>query len=375
MKKTKNGLLIIIILSVIAALVAGVFGEVVARVYLMKDLYVPYLNQELNLTNLNSGRSNLIIRDAKKVVVNQDVKVAETINYIKPSLMGIHRKLNSQSVKDYYDLENPLFIALAVTSDGWMVASMPTKISASFVPTNYVAIANDRQVYEIDKKATFKNLPGNLVFFHLLQADNLAVKKNVKRTELSLGKSLLVINNYNKMLLSSLSAFEKTPEILNSDSLNARLDLAGNLQNAFNNSFIFDLAGDLVGIIDSNEEIIPAFAYDYYWQSFLQGQELSRPYLGVNYIDLSTNKALDINLDKGAWLRTTKSGAVIKDSPAAKAGLRAGDIITWINNQEINVSNDLADVIARYLPGDKIVLTYVRDDQENEIELELGNLK
>ncbi len=375
MKKIKHGFLIAIILAVVAGLVAGIFGEIITRVYLIKDLYVPYLNQELNLTNLNSGRSNLIIRDAKKVVVNQDVKVTETIGAIQPALMGVYKELTAKSSDDYYDLTNPLFIGLAVTSDGWMVASVPTKVGTTFSPQNYIAISADRQIYQIDEKVSFKNLPGNLVFFHLVEANNLPVKKNLKRTDLSLGKSLLVLNGSNNILLSSLATFEKNTNILSSDSLDTRLELADTMRASLHNAFIFDLAGDLVAIVDSSGEVIPVFAYDHYWQSFLMDGEINRASLGVNYLDLSVNKPLDVSLTKGAWLKDGAVPAVIKNSPAAEAGLLAGDIITWINNQEINAANDLADVIALYNPGDTITITYLRDGVENEVEIELENLK
>jgi len=173
MNRTKNGFLLIIMLAIIGGMEAGIFGEIFTRSYLLGDLYAPYGGQELDLASLNAGRSNLIIRDAKKVIVNQDIKVDETIGSIKPALLGVYRELQESSNLAYYDLDNPLFVALSVTSDGWLMASVSDKVRNSFSSQNYVVISDDRQVYKIDEINFVKDLPGNLVLFHLESVSNL----------------------------------------------------------------------------------------------------------------------------------------------------------------------------------------------------------
>jgi len=64
--------------------------------------------------------------------------------------------------------------------------------------------------------------------------------------------------------------------------------------------------------------------------------------------------------------------AVLSGSPAEKAGLVAGDVITWINNQEITAQRDLADIIATYRAGEKITITYRRAGAEKTAEATLG---
>jgi len=58
---------------------------------------------------------------------------------------------------------------------------------------------------------------------------------------------------------------------------------------------------------------------------------------------------------------------VIKGSPAALAGLKERDIITHIDNIEINKDNDLKQVLQNYLAGDKIIIRYIRNKKNNEI--------
>lgn len=377
----KNRLLPFIILSIFFGFIAGVTGEIVTRVYFLNDLTVPYFNNQINLADLNYNRANLVIQGAKNIVVNQDVKVEETISSIKPALVGIFKYLgenesSNANLKDdsvlYYKLDEPLMVGLAVTTDGWIATSLPEEIKTNFDINEYVAITHDRKIYKIEKLADFSDLPGDVIFFRLAGANNLTIKKIAKRQEISLGQSVLVVNDFNNVLLTSLSSFKKPATVLSSDSLNARLALAENLNSYFANSFVFNLAGNLVAVVGSDQEVIPAFAYNYHWQSFVNDGNFAQPFLGVNYLDLSSTRVVDFNLEKGAWLKSsTSTPAVIKGSPADKAGLLAGDIITWVNNREINTSNDLADVISSFKPGDSINLIYLRNGEEKNVNLKL----
>jgi S1-C subfamily serine protease len=151
--------------------------------------------------------------------------------------------------------------------------------------------------------------------------------------------------------------------------------LSGTPGSAVKNSFIFNFAGDLVAIVNNSGETIPAFSYNAFWRAFLKGQSV-QPSLGVNYLDLSAIKAEGINSDKGAYLyASTGAPAVLVNSPAAAAGLAAGDIITAIDNQELNAANGLADVLSAYNAGDKITVSYRRAGRDMEAEITLGLLE
>lgn len=370
-----------VIVATLCGLAAGVLGEIITRVYILKDFSLPYFSSEVNLSDLNGNRSGLVIRDAKKVVVNQDVKIAETIANVRPVLVSVFKEINPTTPRDsqeadYYNLDKPLFIGLIITSDGWVAASVPDDLKVDFKIKNYVAIGSDRQLYKIDQLSDTKNSFGDLLVFHLAGAANLPVKKIVPRSELALGQTLLVVSGLDSVWPTTLSSLVKTPAISSSDSLNARLDLVGVANNNLKNSFVFNLAGDLIAIITNDQEIIPAFSYNSSWQVFLKKDQANRPFLGIHYLDLSAIKTEAVNLNKGAWLYPAAAEpAVLKNSPAQLAGLKAGDIITWVNNQEINADNDLADVLSAYNAGDKITLTYLRDGVEKVVEIKLGELK
>lgn len=64
--------------------------------------------------------------------------------------------------------------------------------------------------------------------------------------------------------------------------------------------------------------------------------------------------------------------AVAPDSPADKAGLRAGDIIVAVDDERITLATDLADIIRQYAPGDQVRITYRRDGKETTVRVTLG---
>ena len=400
MSAQKNRLLPMIIVAFVCGFIAGVAGEIITRVYILNDYSIPYFYNEVNLDDLNYNRPGLIIRDAKKVVVNHDVKVAETINSIRPSLVGIYKNLGvnganlgvngvgitsslttfatttATTTLEYYKLDDPIFIGLIVTSDGWVAASLPEALEKTFNIKDYVAITADKKIYQLEQISTLKDLPGDLFFFRLAAVNNLTVRKITDQSEISLGQSVLAINDFNNAFLTSISSFRKSTALLSSDSLNARFSLANDLGDEFKNSFVFDIAGNLVAVISANKEIVPAFSYTRYWQSLLQNGTVTQPFLGVHYLDLSTLKVLGLNMEKGAWLKSGENlPAIIKNSPAELAGLKEGDIISWINNQEINTYNDLANIISGFNPGDTINITYLRNGEEKIINVKLGEKK
>jgi len=99
------------------------------------------------------------------------------------------------------------------------------------------------------------------------------------------------------------------------------------------------------------------------------------PYLGVQYLSISPDLAKKENLpvEEGALVRGEKgSQAVIKNSPAEKAGIKAGDIIISVNGEKINSDHSLASLIQKYNVGDKIVLKVLRNGQELSFEVILA---
>jgi serine protease Do len=87
--------------------------------------------------------------------------------------------------------------------------------------------------------------------------------------------------------------------------------------------------------------------------------EIQRPYLGVAYRMIGRDVALLNNLPEGAFVER-----VIQNSPAQRAGIRAGDVIVSIAGVKLeDGKQDLARVISRQKVGDKIEIEVLRNEE------------
>ena len=102
--------------------------------------------------------------------------------------------------------------------------------------------------------------------------------------------------------------------------------------------------------------------------------KIIKPYLGVRYISLDAEiaKQFGVEVSRGAYvLGSQGENAVVSNSPADKAGIHEKDIITKVNNQDIDDSTTLASLLAPYAPGDKITLTVLRAGKQLHIVVTL----
>lgn len=105
--------------------------------------------------------------------------------------------------------------------------------------------------------------------------------------------------------------------------------------------------------------------------------KLTRPYLGVVYVSLTDDIAKQYNLSakRGAYVPPQSAlgeVTIIPGSPAAKAGLKEGDIITKVNETTINEQNSLTATLGQYSPNDVVKLIILRDGKQMTIDATLG---
>ena len=59
--------------------------------------------------------------------------------------------------------------------------------------------------------------------------------------------------------------------------------------------------------------------------------------------------------------------------PAAKAGLKAGDVVIRVNTQRIDDADSLIAAIRSHAPGETVSLSYMRGSQAKTVQVTLGS--
>lgn len=139
---------------------------------------------------------------------------------------------------------------------------------------------------------------------------------------------------------------------------------------------LIDKDGNIIGIntikITSAEGIgfaIPINIVKPIIEKFERYGEFKEAYLGVFAYDGSVMSYIDenISLSKGIYVEK-----ITEDGPATGTELRRGDIITGIDNTSVNKMSELQEYIFKKNPGDEILLTVIRNNNEKQIKVILG---
>lgn len=113
-------------------------------------------------------------------------------------------------------------------------------------------------------------------------------------------------------------------------------------------------------------------------ESVLKTGKLQRPYLGVRYVAITDDLAAENNLNqkRGAYVVSSSPGepAILPDSPADKAGLKEKDIITKVNDEQLDERNSLISLLSKRSVGDKVILTVIRENKTLQLEATLEAL-
>ncbi len=114
---------------------------------------------------------------------------------------------------------------------------------------------------------------------------------------------------------------------------------------------------------------VPANMVSYVAESLVKSGKVVRGYLGVNIQNITPALMESFNLksNKGALVSEVVPGA-----PAAKAGLKDGDVIVALNDQPVTDANHLKLQVSTVEPGTKMSLEVLRDGKNRQITATTG---
>ena len=145
---------------------------------------------------------------------------------------------------------------------------------------------------------------------------------------------------------------------------------------------LFDLDGQVVGV---NSQIysrsggymgvsfaIPSNIVKNVTEQLKANGSVSRGWLGVGIqgIDKSLAESLGMSNSKGSLITSVQP-----DSPADKAGLQAGDVITQFNNKAVNEVNELPVIVGSTPIGANVPVSIVRAGKDKMLKVTVEKLK
>ena len=133
------------------------------------------------------------------------------------------------------------------------------------------------------------------------------------------------------------------------------------------NTAIFSPSGGSVGIAFA----IPSETVKTVVAQLKDKGSVTRGWLGVQIQPVTTEIADSMGLksDKGALVAEPQA-----NSPAMKAGVKSGDVITKVNGEVVNDARSLARRISTLSPGASVKLTLVRGGKEEVVTITLGEM-
>jgi len=133
------------------------------------------------------------------------------------------------------------------------------------------------------------------------------------------------------------------------------------------NTAIYSPSGGSVGIAFA----IPADTVKTVVAQLKEHGKVTRGWIGVQIQTVTPDIADSLGLKKAEGALVAEPQA---NSPAAKAGIKAGDVITQVDGNAVKDSRDLAKRIGSMAPGTKVNLTLLHNGEEKNLSLTLGQL-
>ncbi|TAK88838.1 PDZ domain-containing protein [Patescibacteria group bacterium] len=328
----------------------------------------------------------LIPVSKQSILLEQSSATIEVAKKVSPSVVSITSESTGFSFFGASQTTQGAGTGVIASSDGLIITNNHVIEGAS----NLTVFTSEGKEYK-DVQVVARDAQNDTAFLRI-KASGLKAAELGDSSKIQVGTQVMAIGN-------ALGQFENTVTTGIISGLGrpvAAGDQQGNkveqLQNLFQTDAainpgnsggpLVDLTGKVIGIntaVAGNAQgigfAIPINQIAAQLETVKTQGKIVKAYIGVRYIPVTKEFAAsnDLKVTAGAYLTSSQGQpAIAADSPAAKAGLKEGDIIIKVNNKTIDEDHSLSTLINDYKPGDKVKLTVWRDGQQQTIEVTLG---
>lgn len=336
---------------------------------------------------------NRPVNTESRNVVREESVVIDIADRVSPSVVTVSVKTPKQKFLQYSPFggfsEGERGGEMADIGSGFVVSADGIIVTNKHVVSGggtYQVITSDDREYEVksisrdpnNDIAVLKITASNLTPVSLGDSDNLKVGQFVVAIGTALGEfrhtvTTGVVSGLGRGITAG-SAFEgyveKLDNVIQTDAAINPGNSGGPLLNSL---------GEVIGInvaVAANAEnvgfAIPVNIVKNALAAYNSndGAFPNKAFLGVRYQTVSKKTAIANDVVAGMYVVD-----VVEESPAFEAGIQIDDIITKIDGEEVGENQDLAELVAKKKPGDKVKVDFWRDGENKTVEVTLSEVE
>jgi serine protease Do len=377
-KSPRGGLFVVIFL--VLSLVMGLMGGTAALLLFSSNNFIKEkLGIKLEGININNTTTS-------KIVLEESSKVIEAVQKVTPAVVSITTSRNSTDFFGQIFEEEGGGTGFIITGDGLII----TNKHVAQAGDSLKVFTSDGKNYDAEVVALD---PTNDLAILKVEATGLPTVEIGDSTKLQIGQWVIAVGNalgefQNSVTVGVISARERqltATGATQTEQLNNLLQTDAAINPGNSGGPLVNLEGQVVGIntaIAGDAQnigfAIPANQAKAAIVSYQKTGKIIKAQLGVRYVMINRQiaKQLDLATENGA-LVIARGGlpAVVSGGPADKAGFKSNDIITQINNQDINEAHPLGAIISNFSPGDEVTVKFLRDKKEQTVTVKLGSIE
>lgn len=358
----------IIILAVVFGIFVGILAQLIYQIYFTPPLFYT---------------GDIVIRRQSMLELSKKIEKIAKDN--EASLLTIYQKKSAKQQNEPYFSTEILGRGVVLTNDGWILAYLKDNITDKNLKDKIVVKTNNLDFFEVKSLITD---PATKITFIKIEAKDLVPVQFSDSNQLIQNEQVVVVSGVNSSQITNVESlnyykFGSLEQLItDSEEYSKYISIQDKLALDLIGSPIFNLDGEVIGLLKEFDNqfcslVIASNNFKDLINQVLYQNKITRPYLGVNYIDLSRavgSKEGIFKNKKGALVYKGVDGLAIKKDSPALGLLKDGDIILKIDNEDISNQKDLAQIILDYQPSQKIKFELLRNNQTKTVEITLGKI-
>ncbi len=337
----------------------------------------------ININTYEPDSNGTAIRTIQTVqeVKEQSKQIADVVENVTQCVVGISKIKNAGTTVFLKDGTSSLGLGsgVIISENGYILSN--EHVTGSKYSNCYITLENgktytgsvvwsDSTVDLSISKINVKNLP----YANLGDSDNVRVGEIVYAIGNPIGYQFQ--RTVTSGIISAINRTVRIDENGKSTYMEDLIQTDAGINPGNSGGPLINPDGKIIGInsvkIESAEGIgfaVPINIVKPIIERYMKEEKFEEASLGIFAYDKEIIPYIDekIEIQRGIYI-----AQISLDSPAAKTGLKVGDVITKIDNIELSKMSDLRSYIYTKSPGDEVNLSIYRNKREIQIRVKLG---